>query len=379
MTVADVVPVALRLPTGVWFTLWRPGWADADDEQALPFPGEPGRVVAVTRAEQLGTLAASGPAWRTVAALPAADLRRPVLHDLTDPAGLAERALAGGDVAALRETALLLDDLATQADVDSPLDQDEIYLALLDDPEEFAGVLGRRRRALLRDLIAAHWPPLLARVTSCVGAAGDQAPSDGASVSAADRPGGPVPLEDVVDAEVLWLRLAGQAGYTLRRRPDPAAEPVFLGAPGELRLAGDLDTLAAHLRSGAAGGFPGEPAWADVVARGVDLEPYEDAVIDLDELGDAIDAQLGRDTALALLDAQLLVLDLAEWCGLDEVRAAFEQDRALGRLLVAVAPEVAQRAPRAAARLAGTDLDAVREEWHDCLAALGECIRKVGA
>ncbi len=385
---AAIVPVELRVAGGTWFTLWQRWW-DADGEVGGPFLGDDDLLYAAARPDELAAFVHSGAehelrpsrAWPDVAHWTVADLTPAAAdrYDLSEAPG-------PEDGARLIRTAHLVEDLASFLLLETALDGVDVstYAAV---PALLTGPLGGRRREELAQALAAALPEIALAVrlhlseppADTAGPPADTAgpPADSAGAplapvaASAGAPLAPVALEQLVDAEVLWLGLDGLTGYAVRRRADPERDPVFLGEPGVLLLAPDIDTLQALLGSGEVAPFPGERPWPEIAATG-DLEPYEDAVYDLDGLGESIGTDLGRDDALALLDAQLLLLDLADWCGTATVRAELEQDRPLGRFLVAVVPEVAQRSLRSRGRLEATDLDAVRAAWWRCLAELAD-------
>jgi hypothetical protein len=194
--------------------------------------------------------------------------------------------------------------------------------------------------------------------------------------TAGDAPGSAA-LEDVVPGvEVLWIGADGWSGYTLSAWADPEREldVRFLGRPGEVVAWADLSQLSAYLRSDAPR-MPGVQAWARLAGdEPVDLEPYEDAIVDLDGLADDLHENLTREDAQRLLRGFDLVRDLARWTGRDDVLAELEPDRPLGRFAARDLPDLVEGSARGRARLADTWFEPLVEQWLTLVAALASSI-----
>ncbi|HSF27188.1 MAG TPA: hypothetical protein VLC50_06670 [Actinomycetes bacterium] len=181
-----------------------------------------------------------------------------------------------------------------------------------------------------------------------------------------------VSLEELVpEVEVLWLGAAERGGFTLMAGADPMSDlPArFLGRTGTVELYADVEALRAYLSDGAPR-LPGVPSWHRLVDAGrvVDLTPYEDNVIDLDELGATLH-RLTPTVADQLLRARLLIVDLA-----DAVEAIDVLDRLadgpLARLFDRDLPVLAEDPRRAADRIAALDADLLGAEWAELVKAL---------
>ena len=178
-------------------------------------------------------------------------------------------------------------------------------------------------------------------------------------------------LEDAVPGvEVLWIGADGLSGYTVSAWADPEREldVRFLGRPGEVVAWAELEQLSAYLRSDAPR-MPGVDAWHRLADdEAVDLEPYEEAVVDLDELGDVLDERLSRADAARLQRGFDLIRDLARWTGSEDVLAELEPDRPLGRFAARDLPDLVEGSPRGRARLADTWFEPLVEQWRAAVA-----------
>jgi hypothetical protein len=188
--------------------------------------------------------------------------------------------------------------------------------------------------------------------------------------------GAVVALEDLVPGvEVLWLAAAGHGGFTLVAGADPVNDQPtrFLGRPGRVEVFAGEAGLRAHLAAGAAA-MPGVPRWhrlADA-ADTVDLQPYEDNVVDLDELGERLRRPRQHD-ADDLLRGWALVADLAAACGAGKVRDEMSVGP-LARALEVDLPVIADGDLRAQGRLDGLDGPALADAWDALLSSLSDAV-----
>ena len=109
----------------------------------------------------------------------------------------------------------------------------------------------------------------------------------------------------------------------------------------------------------------------------VDFEPYEDNVVDLDELGRSLGPGLDREGAEALLGARQLVQELAIWLGLDDVTSAFDEDQPLGRFFVRDLLDLVTGSIRASGRLREVDFESVTASWQACVSDLASRVHWV--
>jgi hypothetical protein len=179
-----------------------------------------------------------------------------------------------------------------------------------------------------------------------------------------------IPIEQVAaGVESLWLGMDDAGAHTLVLRDDEAGW-LFLGEPGRLVVAASSAGLLAFVGHGV------DPAldvatWAPLRGRDdIDVEPYEDNVIDLDELGRSIGPGLDRGGAALLLDARPLMHELAIWLGVEEVVRAFDEDQPLGRFFVRDLLDLAGGEARASWRLQDVDFEEVTASWQACVSAL---------
>ncbi len=396
--------VEMVMPSGTWYALHQRGWDDADDESG-PFLaragelyvfGGPGALLAWCAAtDDVDHELADSPLWADVSELTAvvADEDR---YDLTWPGVPAEGPVPLEAVPDLHRCAALLDDLLVALDLvadsggedgdgqapDPDLHElwhaDEL-LDLLYEPEHLDGALSGHRRGRLADVLRAHAAAVVRlverRLTLPEPATTGRAPV-GPAPAVAEPLDVAVPLENVAGVETVWVGLGANAFYTLREIASGGDAPAYLGSGGRLLGAPELAGLRRWLGTAPARDgshdLSGVPGWDALVAdpAAVDLEVYDDDVFDLAEVRDRIRTDLDVAGADAMNDAWLLLADLADWGGWDDVRDALEADQPVGYVLSAVLPEVVTGDPRGARRLAELDLAAVRVAWDTVLDAV---------
>lgn len=181
-----------------------------------------------------------------------------------------------------------------------------------------------------------------------------------------------VSLEELVPGvEVLWLGAAERGGYTLMAGADPVTDQParFLGRAGSVELYADPPALRAYLADGAPR-MAGVPTWHRLVeaSEAVDLTPYDDNVVDLDELGATLH-RLNPAAADQLLRARTLLTDLAGAVEAAEVLDRLS-DGPLARLFDRDLPVLAEGGRRATDRIAALDADLLGAEWGELVKAL---------
>jgi hypothetical protein len=360
----EIVPIELALPSGSWFTLYQRGWDDADDD-SLAFLGGDDQVYGFATPEDLCGYAIDhqdhhlglSPLWRDVrrrsraAFTPRPDDR----YDLTSQSSAGQRILV---------------ELLEFLRVEVPQNWNH-------DP--LAGLYPRTGELGLPTLIPAATPTPSLRVWQWA-----VEEVDGRIESPGGAPAGPsavsslvtaVPLEEVAPGvESLWLGVADAGAYTLLHR-DIEAGWLFLGPPGTLAAAGSTAGLVDFLSRGEDPALA-EPPWLGLRGRtDLDVEPYEDNVIDLDQLGLLLGAPLDRAAAAALLDVRPLVQELGGWLDLDDVLRTFDEDQPLGRFFVRDLLDIVGGSPGALSRLEERDVDLLTESWTACMTSIAGRIR----
>jgi hypothetical protein len=361
----EIVPIELALPSGSWFTLYQRGWDDADDD-SLSFLGGDDQVYGFATPEDLCGYAIDhhdhhlglSPLWRDVrrrsraAFTPGPDDR----YDLTSPSSEGQRILVE-----------LLEFL--RVEVPQNWNQDPLE-ALFPRP----GTVTEVPSWLVAPPATASpnvWRRAVEEVDGRIGSPpGEASEHSGFSTLATAAP-----LEEVAPGvESIWLGVADAGAYTLLYR-DIETGWLFLGPPGTLAAAGSTASLVDFLSRGQ-DPVLAQPPWVAVRGRtDVDVEPYEDNVIDLDQLGLLLRAPLNRAAAAALLDVRPLVQELGNWLELDDVLRAFDEDQPLGRFFVRDLLDIVGGAPGAVGRLEERDVELLTESWTACMTSIAGRIR----
>lgn len=359
----EIVPLELTLPSGTWVTLYQRDWDDADDD-SLAFLGGDDRVYAFTTAEELASYAGAndehhlGPSslWPEVqrrfrpdfspAPDDCFDLRTPTEH--------------GQDM-----LAELLVYLRMEVP-DGDWSMHPLQRALPLNPSHVPVYTGAEYR--LPSGGTTLWDWAVSEVNARVG------PPPPADISALMLA---TPIEQVATGvESLWVGLDDASAHTLVRRDDEAGW-AFLGEPGRCVAARSAAGLIAFVCHGQDPLLDTEP-WQALRGRDdVDFEPYEDNVVDLDELGRSLGPALDRAGAEALLDARLLVQELAIWLGIDDIAAAFDEDQALGRFFVRDLLDLVTGAATASGRLRDTDFEPITASWQACVSTIASRVHWV--
>jgi len=361
--VPEIVPVEFTLPSGTWVTLYQRGWDDADDD-SLAFLGGDDAVYAFATAEELSSYAisddkhdlADSPLWPDVRRwsranfTPAPDER----YDLRAPDDRGQEMLAE-----------LLGYLRLEAP-EGDWSQDPLA-AVLPGPPTYTGIpveMGYRRPSGGRTL----WDWAVAEVDARVG----DPPSGGEPVLVLAPP-----IEEVAPgAECLWLGLEGAGAHTLMVRDDEKGWQ-FLGERGLVIASASAAGLMAFVCHGEDEALEGGP-WTPLRGRDdVDFEPFEDNIVDLDELGSLLGPGLDRAGAAALLDARPLVQELATWLELDAAVTAFDEDQPLGRFFVRDLLDLVSGSGNASSRLREVDFDPIAVSWQTSVAAIASRVHWV--
>jgi hypothetical protein len=362
--VPEIVPVEFTLPSGTWVTLYQRDWDDADDD-SLAFLGGDDAVYAFPSAEALTSYVLSSddhhlavsPLWPAVRRRSRGDFTPTAedSFDLTKPTERGQGMLAELLVYLRMEVP---EGDWSQHPLAAALPQPPSYIPLL--------YIGADYR--LPDGGLTLWEWAVSEVDARLGAP----PSTDASglLSA-------VALEEVAaGAESLWIGMDDAGAHTLVVRDDEAGW-LFLGEPGRLVVAASTASLLTFVSRGV------DPAldvatWAPLRGRDdVDMEPYEDNVVDLDELGRSIGPGLDQGAAAALLDARPLMQELATWLGLDHVVRAFDEDQPLGRFFVRDLLDLVTGSVNSPGRLRGVDFESVSANWQSCVSDLASRVHWV--
>jgi hypothetical protein len=359
--VPEIVPLELTLPSGTWVTLYQRDWEDADDD-SLAFLGGDDAIYAFPSAEALTSYVLSSddhhlgasPLWPAVRRWS----RGEFVPDAEERFDLRTLNPRGQE---------MLAELLVYLRVEVPegsWDRDPLATGL---PGPW--YLGMPSEESFRrpDGVRSVWDWAVSHVEARLGSP----PS--AELSAR----GSIPIEEVAaGVESLWIGMDDTGANTLVVRDDEAGW-LFLGEPGRLVVAASPSDLLAFVSHGV------DPAldvatWASLRGRDdIDVEPYEDNVIDLDELGRSIGPGLDRGGAGLLLDARPLMHELATWLGLDDVIRAFDEDQPLGRFFVRDLLDLAGGEARASWRLQDVDFEAVTASWQACVSDLASRVHWV--
>jgi hypothetical protein len=361
--VPEIVPVELTLPSGTWVTLYQRDWDDADDD-SLAFLGGDDAIYAFATAAELSSYTGGNddhhlggsPLWPAVKRrfrdgfTPAAENS----YDLRTPNPRGQEMLA--------ELLVYLRMEVPEGD----WSMHPLQRALPQNPAHVPVYTGGDYR--LPEGGTTLWDWAVSEVNARVG------PPPSADLSTRVLA---TPVEKVASGvESLWVGLEDAGAHTLVRRDDETGW-VFLGEPGRVVAAGSAAGLMAFVCHGQDPLLDMEP-WRALRGRDdVDFEPYEDNVVDLDELGRSLGPGLDRDGAETLLSARQLVQELAIWLGLDDVNAAFDEDQPLGRFFVRDLLDLVTGSTSAPARLRDVDFETVTTSWQACVADIASRVHWV--
>ena len=361
----EIVPVGLTLPSGTWVTLYQRDWDDADDD-SLAFLGGDDAVYAFPSVAELTSYAGgnddhhlgASPLWPAVKRgfrddfTPAAE----DTYDLTRPTERGQDMLA--ELLVYLRMDVPEDDDWSMHPLQRALPQAQPYVPLV-----YAGSTYQ-----LPDGGTTLWDWAVSEVNARVG------PPLSTDVSAFVMA---TPVEEVASGvESLWIGLDNAGAHTLVVRDDEAGW-VFLGEPGSVAAAGSAAGLMAFVCHAQDPLLDTEP-WQPLRGRDdIDFEPYEDNVVDLDELGRSLGPGLGREGAESLLEARQLVQELAIWLGLEDVTAAFDEEQPLGRFFVRHLLDLVTGSMSAPERLRELDFEPIIASWQACVSGIASRVHWV--
>jgi hypothetical protein len=376
---ASVVPIALTLSGKTGYTIWAPPWIEDGDEWQA-FLGAEGKVwlfeeladLEATLRSSLETDLSDHPAWPMLQTLPAAQLDPDAdyrydldaVPELTEAAADAEVVEQVSDVIDMVEriaeccdngTLLKLLEQPGFADLlgydEDDEDEDE------DGPESTAADADDEDDDLedededdedddawdeIGTAIRTAWPGLTGKVEECVSwrtaadvpepAELDEADEDEAGTAEEADEEADVEFWTEVGIMPIRLHLPSGVGYTLRCYVDD--EPRFLGTDLTVDMFSSREGLVAFCQSEDEHDLAGLETWSQVrEAADLDVSPPASERYDLTE----VDAQLIGGPTVAdvrLVRASVDALrDLADYCELVGVQAAFADDAPLGTTL----------------------------------------------
>ena len=357
----EIVPVELTLPSGSWVTLYQRDWDGADDD-SLAFLGGDDAVYAFATTEELSSYAGgnddhhlgASPLWSAVKRRYSGDFT-PAPEDRYDLRAPSERGQE------------MLAELLVYLRMEVPEGDWSMHpLAKALPQSQIPVYTGADYR--LPDGGTTLWEWAVSEVNARVG---NPPSAEASSLVLA------MPIEEVASGvESLWLGLDHGGAHTLVVRDDEDGWR-FLGEPGRVVASASAVGLMAFVSHGQDAALDSEP-WRALHGRDdIDFEPYEDNVVDLDELGRSLGPTLDRDGAAALLDARPLVQELATWLGLDEVTAAFDEDQPLGRFFIRDLLDLVSGSTTASGRLREVDFEPITASWQACVSGIARRVHWV--
>jgi hypothetical protein len=373
---ASVVPIALTLSEKTGYTVWAPPWEE-DGEEWQAFLGADGKVwlfedlndLEATLRSRVENDLSDHPGWPMLQTLPAEQLRpdedyrydldavpelteadadAEVVEQVTDAIDMVERIAEccdNGTLLKLLEQpgfADLLGFAEAEDDLDDE-DEDDLDDEDEDDDDEDDEIEdeGDDAWAEIGSAVRTAWPGLLTKLAECVSwrTAEDlpevedeevEAAADGARED--DDEEADVAFWSEVGIMPIELTMPSGTGYTLRCYVDD--RPRFLGTDMTVDVFRSKDGLVAFCQNEDQHDLADLETWAEVrEAEELDVSPPAGERFDLTE----VDAQLIGGPTVA--DVRLVrgsvdaVRDLAEYCELAGVQAAFADDAPLGATL----------------------------------------------
>ncbi len=308
---ASIVPITLTVDDRTGLTLYAPPWEDEDGEEWQGFLGDGRKILLYPSTGELAAFIASGeendlsdhPAYGQILKATPDDLK-PSSEDHYDLDQVYE--WAGGEPDPVHVSALadVVDMVARIADCcdDGALrrlvEGTPAYADLVDEDNSYQGKDGRKRWNELGDTIADSWERAIKRTLDWLEWVGDFSDSEfDADDSVWER----------VGAEPIAIRIGDETYLTVQAEIPVDAEGdevemAFLGSDGTVTVFSEVADLARYCRA-ATGHRLHKLEWWDELADldDEDFTPDEEATFDLRKPTEA-----GAE----------LVIDLAEFCGL---------------------------------------------------------------
>ncbi len=384
---SDIVPIQLSLTEGDLVTLWAPKWRE-DGEEWEAFLGDDDALFAFPDVAHLAAYVRTAPehdlvdhpAWSLVPDLTVAELT-PEETQRYDIVGVPEIAAESADTWTIGELAEIVDMVRSIADVceldavTEVLDSAPGFNLLHQGTLPFVGREGARLWGQLVETIAERWDDVIDAIDDMI----DTPDVDATALAAAEKEVvvllntdddaaddlsiADTAADDEDDPEDdgpsgFWeeigidpIRITTNTGDVVTLRCYLDDKPVFLGSDGRIEVFGNERALAKWIaREGEDGhDLTAASTWPEVVARaGSDLE------VTVDEMNSYVLAELDADLAdgttsvdpARLELATELLLDVGEWAGDDEPRAALAESQPLGWLVsFIVKPDPTRLAP----------------------------------
>ncbi len=426
---SDIVPIRLSLTEGDLVTLWAPRWRE-DGEEWEAFLGDDDALFAFPEVAQLAAFVRTvaehdltdHPAWSVVPDLTVAELtpEETRCYDIVGVPGLVAQdadVWTVGDLAEVVEMVRSLAEVCGLETVTAVLDSAPGFALLDHGTVAFDGREGARLWTQLLQTVAQRWDDvidaldgvvaapqvdataLVAAQTEAAALAEREAEQERAlrvadpeaddedieaeaaeiaveeQVAADERDDAPPGFWEKVGIDPIRITTRDDEFVTLRCYLDD--KPVFLGTDGTIDVFGSERALARHLAAAGRDGhaLAAAATWPDVVERASvgELEITVDEVnayvltgID-DDITEGVHAV---DPTQLELAAELL-LDVGEWAGDDEPRAALAESESLGWLVsFMVRPDPTRLAP-------SPPFDAEAARWRVLVAALEARLRRV--
>jgi hypothetical protein len=319
---AAIVPITLRVNGRTGLTLWAPPWEDEDGEEWQGFLGDGSKILMYPTVQALAAFVASGeendlsdhPGYGQVLHSTPDDLR-PGSEDHYDLDEVYEWASGEPDPVHVSALANVVDMVAKIGDCcdDGALrrliEGTPAYADLIDEEISYQGRDGRKRWNELGDIIAESWERAIRRVETWLSWQGDFSDSEF---------GGESSVWDRVGAQPIGMQFADVTYLTVRADvPVDAAgddvEAAFLGSNQQVAVFTDVADLARFCRTTDGHRLRKLEWWGELADVDDDeaFRPAADAVFDL--------------RAPTVQGADLL-LDIADFCGLEADVAALSED-----------------------------------------------------
>ena len=406
---SDIVPIQLSLTEGDLVTLWAPKWRE-DGEEWEAFLGDDDALFAFPQVAQLAAFVRTAtehdlidhPSWSLVPDLTVAELT-PEETQRYDIVGVPEIAAEDADTWTIGELAEIVDIVRSIADVceldtvTEVLDSAPGFGLLHQGTLPFVGREGARLWSQLVETIAERWDDVIDAIDDMI----DTPDVDGTALAAAekevvvtdDEAADDLSIADTVaddedDPEEVdeegpagfWeeigidpIRITTSAGPVVTLRCYLDDKPVFLGSDGKIEVFGTERGLQRWIAGEGAEGhdLTAASTWQEVVSRA-----ESDLDITVDDMNSYVLAELDEDLAEGTTSvdpgrlelATELLLDVGEWAGDDEPRAALAESQPLGWLVsFIVRPDPTRLAPSPPFEAESTKLGELIDELEDRL------------